>query len=103
MIKSQATKEAERDEVLDTLQRARADLIRFAEAVADSLFIKNGTVTSTEVLDYLRTEESPEIKHALSSVDPRFLGAVFRKGKGWKRLGYAPTGSHARPVAIWTK
>ena len=37
----------------------------------------------------------------LDRIDLRFMGAVFRKG--WRRVGWVPTGSHARPVAIWER
>lgn len=91
---------AKRDRVLDALQQTRADLIAAADTVARRLCAQNGQVTSTEVFDELRVQgHGPK----LDQVDPRFMGAVFRKGNGWNRIGFEPIGSHGRPVAVWTR
>ncbi|MDQ3170305.1 MAG: hypothetical protein M3Q55_09235 [Acidobacteriota bacterium] len=89
---------AERDRALDLLALARASLITEACKVALSIARSNGRVTSVEVVDAMKRLG---FTASLAAHDRRWLGAVFRKGGGWRRLGYEPTGSHARPVAIW--
>lgn len=88
---------AARDQVLDVLEEWRKCLVLEAKSRAVRLAKRNGSVTSVEVLDQLRAD--PEWSTAVDAVDPRFMGAVFRKG--WRRLGWEPAGSHARPVARW--
>ena len=34
-------------------------------------------------------------------IDPRWMGAVFRKDKTFVADGYETTGSHGRPVRVW--
>ncbi len=90
------TEEQKRDIVLDASEETRARLLKEARAVARSLAAMKGRVTSVEVLNEMRALGwGAEIDR----VDPRFMGAVFRRG--WERIGWECTGSHARPVAIW--
>lgn len=87
-----------RDEALDHLEVRRLYLINCADDIARKIAKEKGSVTSTEVLEILRDELDEEM---LIGVDMRFMGAVFRSGKGWIRLGWEATGSHCRPVSRW--
>lgn len=89
---------AARDRALDLLEEHRAPMIEMAKMIAEWIAKKKGRVTSTDVICELRARGYGEL---LDSVDKRFLGAVFRAGKGWKRIGFESTGSHRRPVSIW--
>lgn len=91
------TEEEKRDEVLETLERFRRNAIFAARKIAFDIEARNGRVTSTEVLRIMKAKHGPMIE----GIDHRFMGAVFRRGQGWKRLGWETTGSHGRPVAIW--
>jgi hypothetical protein len=87
-----------RDRALDLLEKHRGDLVAVARSVANRIAIRNGTVTSPEVLAEMR---AIGLGDALDTVDRRFMGCVFRTG--WKRVGYSPEGSHKRPVAVWQR
>lgn len=91
-----------RDQALDTLAEARALLVAAARSSAMMIAMRDGRVTSPEVLAALR---EGGYAHQLDRVDPRFMGVVFRNKKDaprrWHRLGWENTGSHCRPVAIW--
>lgn len=87
-----------RDAALDLLDKRRAELIARAHQIATYFCRENGTVTSPQVIAELKKEGAP----GLDEVDPRFMGAVFRAGRGWRRIGYRAAGSHARPVSVWT-
>lgn len=89
---------AARDEALDRLEEAREALIAEAKKVARTLALQRGRITSVEVFQALRAFGYDE---ALDNADPRWMGCVFR-GDGWKRVGWEATGSHKRPVAVWT-
>lgn len=69
------------------------DLLTQARRVAKRLARKNGYVTSTQVLSHLDVPED---------VDKRFMGQVFGKSRGWRRVGFEKTGSHGRPVTVWS-
>lgn len=89
------TEEQKKNEALDLLEATRPIVISAAKTIAYEIAIKNGRVTSTEVLEKLRSNgHNPDI------FDKRFMGAVFRKG--WIRIGYEESGSHKRPVSVWT-
>jgi len=83
-----------RDSALTLLQATRADIIAKAMGIAVRLAKKNGSVTSTEVLERLRDEGCDP-----DQFDKRFIGVIFRYG--WKRIGFKPLGSHKRPVSVW--
>jgi hypothetical protein len=87
----------EREAVLDTLEATRRYLINIGIGVACDIAKRRGRVTSTEVLHVMRRD--PELVELMDEVDARWVGGVFRRG--WKRIGYETTGSHARPVSIW--
>lgn len=99
MGSKRSIKALSRDCQLDMLAEARADLIAEAREIAEIIFRMKGRVTAPQVLSAMR--ELDETGLRLGIVDPRFMGAVFRRG--WKRIGFEPAGSHARPVSIWTK
>lgn len=87
----------ERDNALDRLEVSRSYLINLARDFAEKLELAKGRVTSSEVLFLLRSQ----VPEMVQNVDPRFMGAVFRKG--WERIGFEATGSHCRPVSIWRR
>lgn len=88
-----------RDAALDLLEERRESLVEYAKALAYKLYALNGEVSSPEILAVMKDDS--EIKEALTAADPRFMGAVFRKG--WKRLRWDATGSHRRPVSVWVR
>lgn len=93
------TEKEKRDRALDLLAAHRFNLIEQAKKVAIAIEGKQGYVTSTMVLTHLR--EDPEWGQVVKRVDPRFMGAVFRKG--WRRAGWTSSGSHKRPVPKWVR
>jgi hypothetical protein len=88
-----------RDVALDRLEATRAFLISIATLHAREIAQVTGSVTSSEVWSALASD--PRVQTDLRKCDPRWLGAIFRAGKGWRRIGWEPTGSHGRPVARW--
>ncbi len=91
---------AKRDRALDLFEVNRSDLLCAARQAALDLVILNGRVTAPEVFALLRARGYEE---PLKTVDPRFMGAVFRSGSGWHRVGWENKGSHRRPVSIWVQ
>lgn len=92
-----ATEVTKRDDALDMLAAHRARLVAIAKATALWLAERDGQITAPEALQQMRAQGVPGV----DAVDPRFIGCIFRKGTGWQRMGWSPTGSHGRPVAIW--
>lgn len=89
-----------RDDALDLLEANRADLIEHAKKAAEYICRKTGSVTAPQVIKYMMDFGwSDEI----STVDNRFMGAVFRGGKKsiWKRIGFENLGSHGQPISVW--
>ena len=84
------------DAKLELIHKSRAELIAMATKVAQRLCVKNGEVTSTEVWNVLKKKNIDVSAH-----DPRWMGAVFHASK-WRRTRYEATGSHKRPVSVWT-
>lgn len=93
-MSDEATK---RDQALDALAEHRAELIRRATAIAIELEKIHGSVTSVMVFGRMR-ELGIDVD---DSVDPRWMGVVFRRG--WRRVGIRNDGSHKRPVAVWER
>ena len=92
---------AARDAALDTLQATRGGLIEAAHRIALQIAKERGRVTAVEVFHEMHRQGFTE---RLGLVDGRWMGAVFRAQGGlWKRVGWEPTGSHGRPVAVWTR
>lgn len=90
--------EAKRDLALDSLADARALLVGAARSRARMIAMRNGRVTSPEVLEALREGGyGPQ----LDRVDRRFMGVVFRPASAWECVGRENTGSHRRSVPIW--
>jgi hypothetical protein len=85
-----------RDSALDLIEAHRADLVGLSRFVAVELCQRNGSVTGPDVFAELHERGLSEL---LKHKDPRFMGAVFRKG--WIRIGQTNSGSHRRPVSIW--
>lgn len=90
--------QAGRDQALDRLQQWRAGLVEVARDIAIRLARQRGRVTSVEVFAEMRAQGYDD---ALDAVDPRWMGAVFNEDI-WSREGWETTGSHKRPVAIWS-
>jgi hypothetical protein len=86
-----------RDEALALLLTYRGPLIEAAREIATYIAWRTGRVTSPEVLSVLMRSQWRQV---VQGVDRRFMGPVFRD-KRWRRIGWEPTGSHGRPVAIW--
>ncbi len=91
---------AARDAALDLLEEHRAPLIEIARAVAQELAIRHGRVTSPDVVQELRARGYGDM---IDAVDKRFMGAVFRSGNGWERIGFENLGSHRQPISVWRK
>lgn len=87
---------AQRDAVLDAIEVAHEQPIAIAKRHRDRIHRERGRVTSVEVRASM--EAAGEWPHR-DEADPRFMGALFRKG--WVRIGFEPTASHGRPAAIW--
>lgn len=88
-----------RDRVLDKLEKTYPRMIALAYEVSRELASRDGCVTSVKILDELRKCGYSDL---IQSHDTRWMGCLFRKGMGWRRIGWENTGSHGRPVAIWT-
>lgn len=96
LVPRKRTEREKRDDVLDALASCREQAVSLAREAAREIVRRHGTVTSPEVLALLRARGHGPL---LDSIDRRFMGVVFNKG--WERAGWASTGSHARPVAVW--
>lgn len=93
-----STREAERDEALDLLERTRAHLIAVARHFRDQILNERQSVTSTQVFNRMKAHG---YAIEMATVDPRWMGAVFRASEGLRRIGWINVGSHARPCAVW--
>jgi hypothetical protein len=87
-----------RDIALDRIAKWRTGLVAIARDVAVQIARQRHRVTSVEVFAEMRAQGYDE---ALDAVDPRWMGAVFNE-EIWSREGWETTGSHKRPVAIWS-
>lgn len=87
-----------RDGALDDLEKWRSSLVEIGREVAIQLARRRKRITSVEVFAELRAQGYDA---ALDSCDPRWMGVVFREDI-WQREGWETTGSHRRPVAIWS-
>lgn len=89
------------EEAIDWHRRLRGHLISAARGVAIELAQKHGTVTMPEVFGQLHLRG---LAQALSQVDPRWSGAVFKESETWQDITKSTTtrcGSHGRPVRVW--
>lgn len=87
---------AARDEALEALEVKRGAQVALATQLAVKIAKRKGSVTSTEVLEAMKDAGAD-----LAGIDKRFMGAVFKSGKGWVQIGVKPWGSHRRPIAVW--
>jgi hypothetical protein len=94
---------AARDLALDRIEWTRPRLVHRGRALALELCERYGRVTSVMVMEALKNQAAhdPGLAAEIDGADPRWLGAVFRVGYGWVRVGWSRTGSHKRPVPIW--
>lgn len=95
----EGAEEAARDQALDQLEKWRSGLVEIGREVAIQIARQRKRVTSVEVFAQMRAQGYDE---ALDACDPRWMGAVFRETDVWQREGWETTGSHKRPVAIWS-
>lgn len=100
--------ESKRDDGIDRVSGKYADLVAAAIPIALRICAEKGRVTSVEVGAEMEADSRYAARMAWvppgkKEPERRWLGAVFRRGNGWKRIGFESTGSHARPVAIWTR
>lgn len=75
-----------------------AQLISLAKTVALGIAKNRKYVTSVDVFAALKTAGIDTHAH-----DPRWMGKVFSKRDGWKRVRTAKIGSHKRPVSVWCR
>lgn len=87
-----------KDSALDNLEASRIGLVEIGRSVAIQLAMNRKRITSVEVFSALRAYGYDD---ALDAADPRWMGVVFREDI-WQREGWETTGSHKRPVAIWS-
>jgi hypothetical protein len=87
-----------REDALDKLEEYRSGLVEIGRDVAIALAKRRNRITSVEVFAELRAQGYDA---ALDAVDPRWMGVVFREDI-WQREGWETTGSHRRPVAVWS-
>ena len=92
-----------RDEGIDKVEVKYSDLVDAAKTVAMRIYTERGRVTSVEVVSDMESDPRYAKRMMETAQERRWLGAVFRKGTGWVRIGWESTGSHARPVAIWKR
>lgn len=90
-----------RDRALRLHEEKRDALVSLAYCIAVKLAKQHGTVTAPQV--FAELAQDPRAVEMMAGKDPRWMGAVFRKGKGWRRVGWTEGGSHGRPVAIWER
>lgn len=100
LIEEHAKQSRARDVALDRLEQTRQSLICIAEGVARDICREHGQVTSSDVFRRMKTlGYEPQLR----AYDPRWMGAVFRASKGWRKVGQRNDGSHRRPVSVWAK
>lgn len=91
--------EGARDHAIEQLNKWRSGLVEVGREIAIQLARQRGRITSVEVFAEMRAQGYDK---ALDAVDPRWMGAVFNEKDVWSREGWEQTGSHKRPVAIWS-
>jgi hypothetical protein len=92
-----------RDEGIDRVSSKYDDLVEAAKVVAMRIYTERGRVTSVEIVTEMESDPRYAERMRSTAQERRWLGAVFRKGTGWVRVGWESKGSHARPVAIWQR
>jgi hypothetical protein len=84
-----------RDAALSLLETKRAEWLMIARAAAVTHAEIHGTVSSDDIWI---------LKPPPVYIDPRAMGAVFSKRRGWVKVGYQQSARpqcHARPIAVW--
>ena len=94
----------ERDIALARLEAARPIILAAARAIAISIDLEYGEVSSPMVLARIRREGWGEV---LDKFDRRLMGAVFGRRRGWRLLRQSTSAphvaSHHRPASVWTR
>ena len=104
-LQSAAEKQQGRDAALALLEQARSGLIEHAFTCACLINSQKWSVSATDVWEVLygQAKLDDNLAHWLKVADPRWMGAVFRESRGWTRVRWEESGSHKRPVAVWTR
>lgn len=104
-IAAPGTQAQARDAALALLEAARAELIDLAYDIALAIWTAKGEVSPTEVWAELfqRATTDAVLAYKLETLDRRWMGAVFRPARGWVQLRTERSGSHKRPVPVWTR
>ena len=91
-----------REEALDLLEQKRHEWIKQARAFAFNLLSRRGINNPDPVIT---SDDLWALCPPPSDINPKVMGAVFRKSSGFKPLGYVPSKRkqcHARPIREWT-
>ena len=91
-----------REEAVDLLEEKRHEWIALARKYAFNLLSRRGLHQSNPVVT---SDDLWALCPPPSDINPKVMGAVFRKNAGFKPLGYVPSKrkqAHARPIREWT-
>ncbi len=91
-----------REEALDLLEEKRHEWIALARKYAFNLLSRRGLHQTNPVVT---SDDLWALCPPPSEINPKVMGAVFRKTAGFKPLGYVPSKrkqAHARPIREWT-
>lgn len=89
----------QRDWVMELHEANRPGLIAAATQIARELCARDGSTCMPRVLRVMRARGWAAI---MSTLDPRWSGAVLLPSRGWERTGeIVREGSRARPVPMW--
>ena len=91
-----------REEALDILEEKRHEWIALARKYAFNLLSRRGLHQTNPVVT---SDDLWALCPPPSDINPKVMGAVFRKNAGFKPLGYVPSKrkqAHARPIREWT-
>ncbi len=91
-----------REEALDLLEEKRHEWIALARKYAFNLLSRRGLHQTNPVVT---SDDLWALCPPPSEINPKVMGAVFRKNAGFKPVGYVPSKrkqAHARPIHEWT-
>lgn len=91
-----------REEALDLLEEKRHEWIKTARHFAFVLLRRREQYQSNPVVT---SDDLWALCPPPSEINPKVMGAVFRKNAGFKPVGYVPSKrkqAHARPIREWT-
>ena len=94
-----------REEALDLLEEKRHEWISLARKMAVVLLKTRGQDHSDDYIPTVTSDDLWALCPPPSEINPKVMGAVFRKNAGFKPLGYVPSKrkqAHARPIREWT-